>query len=130
MQTFNEKGVLDYTGAAVSWICALHCLAMPFLLTLLPLVGLGFLADENVERLIILSSGILGLFSLVPAFLKRHGKYQPLLLFAAGIGLIIISHLFFEDLFGWKVLIILSGAALITIAHLLNRRYCKTYSIC
>ncbi|NJM53931.1 MAG: MerC domain-containing protein [Blastocatellia bacterium] len=49
MQTYNEKEILDYTGATVSWICAVHCLAMPFFITFLPVIGLSFLADEITE---------------------------------------------------------------------------------
>ncbi|MEK7724337.1 MAG: MerC domain-containing protein, partial [Acidobacteriota bacterium] len=59
MQTLHEKGVLDYTGAAVSWACAIHCLAMPFLITALPLFGLGFLTDETTEMIFILVSVII-----------------------------------------------------------------------
>ena len=128
MQTHNEKRMLDYTGATIAWICAVHCLAMPFLITFLSLVGLSFLADETTEWIIISSSIGIALISLIPSF-NQHGKYQSLLLFAAGIGLIIISHLFFEESFIGKVLIILPGAALITTAHLLNRHYCKTCPI-
>ena len=130
MQTFNEKGILDYTGATVSWICAIHCLAMPFIISVLPLIGLSFLADETTEWLIILGSLILALLSLVPAFLKKHGKYQTLLLFTVGFGFIGLSHLYFEDDLSWKLPFILCGAILITSAHLLNRHYCRTCKVC
>lgn len=130
MQTFNEKGILDYTGATVSWICAIHCLAMPFIISALPLIGLSFLADETTEWIIILISVIVALLSLLPSFLKKHRKFQSLALFVGGLGLIGLSHLYFEDDLSWKLPFILSGAVLITSAHLLNLHYCRTCKVC
>jgi hypothetical protein len=124
MQTHNNRGILDYAGAFVAGLCAVHCLAMPFLLTVLPLLGLSFLADETTEWMIIFASIILALFSLIPAF-RHHRKYRVLLLFAAGIGLIIVSHQFFEDDFFLKVATTSVGAILLISAHLSNRRCCQ-----
>lgn len=129
MQTYNEKRILDYTGAAVAWICAVHCLAMPFLITFLSVIGLSFLADETTEWIIILSSLAIALFSLIPSF-RQHRKYQSLLLFTFGIGMILTSHLFFEDEFIWNIPLVLTGAISITSAHLLNRYYCKNCQLC
>ena len=36
---------LDRSGASVSILCALHCALTPMVLTLLPAIGLGILAD-------------------------------------------------------------------------------------
>jgi ABC-type phosphate transport system ATPase subunit len=35
--TINEKGILDYTGSAISWLCAAHCVLMTPAVTVLPL---------------------------------------------------------------------------------------------
>ena len=41
---------LDVVGAGASFLCALHCAAMPVLLTTLPLAGLEILASHRLER--------------------------------------------------------------------------------
>lgn len=57
-----ERGWLDLTGTAVSWVCLIHCLALPFLIALLPLAGLSFLLDERIEWVIIGVSVAVGAF--------------------------------------------------------------------
>ena len=41
---------LDSLGAAASLSCAEHCAAMLLQIGLMPVVGLGFLAEEQTER--------------------------------------------------------------------------------
>ena len=42
--------VADRVGATASFLCAIHCAALPFVLALLPFIGLQFLADHRFER--------------------------------------------------------------------------------
>lgn len=129
MQTLHEKGILDYTGAAVSWACAIHCLAMPFLITALPLFGLSFLADELTELIFISVSILIALLTFLSAINKHH-KIQPLLFFIFGILILLSSHFFFEDELFWKFLTVLLGAISITTAHLLNHFHSKSCKVC
>jgi hypothetical protein len=117
--------ILDYAGTSVSWLCLIHCLAMPLLITTLSVVGLGFLADESTEFIIIGISICLALLSFVPSFFRHHHKLKPLILFGFGISLIIFSHLVFEENLLGKVVFLIGGAILISSAHLLNHSYCK-----
>lgn len=55
---------MDAGGATASLLCAIHCALMPILVTLLPLVGLGFLASETTEWVVVALSGVLGVSSL------------------------------------------------------------------
>ena len=44
----------DWLGIGASVLCAIHCAAMPFVVGLLPLIGLSFLADpafQGVQKL-------------------------------------------------------------------------------
>ncbi len=126
----NERGWLDVTGTAVSWICLIHCVALPFFISLVPLIGLSFLLDERVEWLIIGASVLVGAVSLLPAYFRRHGKTRSLLLFLAGIGLVVAAHLQFEDNLLLQIPFLLAGAGLITAAHLVNRHLCRTCTVC
>lgn len=121
---------LDAAGATASWACAVHCLALPFLISLLPLIGLSFLLSETTERVFIGISIILALLSLLPAYFREHGKLRSIFLAAAGIGLIILTHLLFEEDLTLKFIFLLTGAILISAAHFLNRRLCRACEVC
>lgn len=126
----SESDWLDMTGSAVSWICAVHCIALPFFISLLPLVGLSFLLDERVEWAIVGCSIVIAALSLLPAYFRQHGKIRTFVLFVSGIGLIIISHLAFEETLILQTPFLLVGAGLITAAHFINRRLCRECKVC
>ncbi len=121
---------LDNFGVAASWVCAVHCLFVPFLVGIIPLVGLSFLFSETTERFLIGVSVLLALFSLLPAYFRQHGKLRSIFLASAGLSLIILTHLLFEDSFVTKAIFLITGAILISTAHLLNRYLCKTCEVC
>jgi drug/metabolite transporter superfamily protein YnfA len=130
IQNFYSNGGLDKTGVAVSWICAVHCLMTPILLVSLPLIGLGFLASEQTEYFFIGLSVAIGGAVLLPAFFRRHRKIRTLLLFAAGIFLVISADTLFEESAVGKAVAAVGGAICITTAHLINRRLCLTCPDC
>jgi hypothetical protein len=125
-----EGGRLDWLGAAASLACAVHCAAMPLLIGLLPLVGLGFLAEEPAELALVgLSIGV-GSLSLIPSYARKHRHWRPLLLFAFGASLIIIVRLFAEEGSRLEAPVMALGALLIACAHMINRRLCRKCADC
>lgn len=130
LQTSHSNGFWDKTGAAISWLCAIHCLILPFAIAALPFLGLSFLLDENVERLIIAVSIIVALTSLLPAYLHQHRKPKILILFLFGIGFIVFSHFFLEENLVLKIPSVLAGAVLVSAAHLINYRECRKCRKC
>lgn len=96
-QTPETNDWLDKTGAVLSWLCAAHCLAMPFLISFLPLLGISFLAGEGGEYIFIGLSVAVGLTTLLPAYFKQHRRVRTLLLFVSGICFIILADLLFEE---------------------------------
>jgi hypothetical protein len=50
---------MDSLGTTVSIACAIQCTFFPLLISVLPLVGLGFLAGDGVEQGFIITSVIL-----------------------------------------------------------------------
>jgi len=129
-RSFQTGGALDKTGAAVSWICAVHCAAMPFVVSFLPLFGISFLAREGVEYVFIAASITIGAISLLPAYFKLHGKIRTLLLFTTGIVFVIFSDILFEESFSAKIFFVALGAVCITSAHFINRRLCADCRNC
>ncbi len=126
----GSPGWLDSAGMAASWLCALHCLALPFAVSILPLLGLSFLLSETTERVFIGISILIAGLSLMPAYFRQHRRISSLVLFTGGIGLIIFSHLLLEESFVFKAIFLITGGAVITTAHLVNRRLCRECGSC
>ena len=121
---------LDGFGVVASWACAVHCLALPMLVGILPLIGLGFLLSETSERALIGLSALIATASLLPSYYLHHGKLRSIFLAVGGLSLIVMTHLLFEDNLAAKIVFLIAGAGLITTAHLLNRRLCLACKVC
>lgn len=121
---------LDKTGMAASWLCAIHCLVLPFAVSILPLIGLSFLLSETTERAFIGISILIAALSLLPAYFRRHGRIRSITTFIGGISLILAAHLLFEESFVLKAIFLITGGALITTAHFVNRRLCRECEAC
>ncbi len=114
---------LDALGFSASAICALHCLVMPFVITLLPVIGLSFLAHPAFEATLIVSGLIIGALSLSHGYLKHHHNLLPILILSVGFAIIAIGHL--EQVASFEFLIVSFGASLVATSHVLNYRLMK-----
>jgi hypothetical protein len=123
---FNVSRV-DRLGAGVSFVCAIHCAIVPFAATILPLVGFGFLADERIERTVLITSIALAGASVCWG-IRIHRQRRILLLFGAALFLIFAGRQFARGS-GEAALVVL-GAALFVCGHLLNRHLCRSCRRC
>lgn len=91
----NPKAVdqLDKAGAMASFLCAIHCAIMPLVVTLLPLLGLSFLASEPVEWALLLLSAGFGTASLCLGF-KEHRSRKVFAVLGMGIALLVAGRIF------------------------------------
>lgn len=121
---------LDKAGAAASLTCAIHCAVLPLVITLLPLLGLTFLADERLEWGLLGLSALLGVSSLCLGF-REHGRRHALVILAIGLSLIALGHISEERERGRSaVLVVFLGGSTIALSHLLNRRLCRACHQC
>ncbi|BFT28978.1 hypothetical protein D210916BOD24_01540 [Alteromonas sp. D210916BOD_24] len=118
---------LDRLGIWVSSLCALHCLALPVLVPLLPLIGSSFFAQVWFERTILTFSMLLGAVALLSGALRYHGKYYPLVLLFSG-GAIYWN----KDILGhhYEPFTIAFGALLIVAGHWVNMRLYRQCKCC
>ena len=86
----------DWLGIAASIACAIHCAAMPFVVMLLPALGLSFLADESFHRVMVVVCSLLAGAAFLPGF-KRHRRWMPIGVAAIGLSLIATAAFGFED---------------------------------
>lgn len=123
--TLAEGGRLDRIGMIASCVCAVHCAVMPAVIGLLPLLGLGVIADERVEWAVIGIAALVGAASLLPTYFRHHGCATPLLIFAAGLTLIFVGKTLFEERATLEAASVVAGALAVAVAHFVNRRLCR-----
>jgi hypothetical protein len=119
MKSEPKSSLLDIAGIWTSGLCAVHCLFLPMLLSVSTFSGLTFLDHPYLENAILVISCILGMFSLIPSYVKHHRSFSPMMMLAAGFALIAMGkfvpslpeHLFTS-----------AGAVLVALAHLRNVR--------
>lgn len=90
----QAKWDLDRWGVFASAACAVHCLLTGVALTLLPIVGLQFLASSEAEIAFIVVALTLGSWAVVHG-IRKHHDWRPSLLYIAGIAFLLGSHFVF-----------------------------------
>lgn len=110
----------DRVGATASFICAIHCALLPFVLTLLPLLGLGFLASHGFERWFVFFAASLALFALVSGY-RRHRRGMPLRLALPGLALLLLGVTWAESCpVAVHATLVTCGGLLVAAAHFVN----------
>lgn len=122
LRTNNSRWwrVADRVGATASFLCAIHCALLPFVLALLPFLGLEFLADPRFERGFVTFAAALALFALVNGY-RRHKGPLPLLLALPGLVLLLVGITYAE---GYSIIVhsvlVTCGGLLLASAHFVN----------
>jgi hypothetical protein len=130
MNTIDEKkrSYLDTAAVIMSGICMLHCLALPVVLTLLPIANIALL-DEKTFHLIMIVF-ILPV-SLIALTIGCRQHKDTLTLCLGSIGLIILTftaffgHYWF-GLFGERI-VTSAGGLVLAAAHIQNYRCCREH---
>jgi MerC mercury resistance protein len=126
----DQKSLLnraDKIGSVLSSLCAVHCLCMPVVIGLLPVLGLSFLADHTFERAACVTMTLLAAGCLW-AGCRIHRRWGLFILLVAGAALVL--HTQFagqtdekETQTDWnEAAVMFAGGALIAVSHILNRR--------
>lgn len=121
--TLSTKS-LHKTGVWLSFLCTIHCLAMPFVVTAVPFLGESMI-DETAEHYLIFGSVVLAMLLLIKDF-RLHRNKQPLFLLAVStlfslVGIFVVEH-HLETPF------VIIGAMLMASAYYVN--YKKHQAVC
>lgn len=112
----------DRLGATASFLCAVHCALLPFVLAVLPTLGLAVLADHAVERGFIVFACSLATVMLLLGY-RRHRRVNALAVLLPALLLLFAGVLVDIDqsalAHAWLVS---AGGSLLAIAHLVNLR--------
>lgn len=114
---------LDLFGFSISIFCAIHCAAIPLLLTVSTWSGLQIVDHPSIELIVLCASTVFAFLSILPSYLKIHRKLNVIVLISIGFILIGLSRLNVMEV--WEIFLTSAGAALVASAHILNWRLCK-----
>jgi hypothetical protein len=113
-------------GVSAGLACAIHCALLPLFVTTLPLFGVNILDNVYLESGMIAVAFLIGSFTLWHGYKKHHHKLSPLVLFIAGMLLLIVKHYFPANIF-W---LIIPSSILIILAYYLNWKFCRKAKHC
>ena len=118
---------IDLVGACVSLVCAVHCLTIPLLVTVLPLAGAGVLLGGSLEILFIVASVVLAIVSLCWGF-RRHRRWRVFVVLGAALTMIAVGRFLASETH--ELVFVFMGAMVLAAGHLLNRYLCLTCVVC
>jgi MFS family permease len=116
----------DAAGFFASLLCAIHCSAIPIMISL-GLMGSGSWLHNHLFDWIIIGFGfIMAGYAIVGDYFKKHRKILPLAIAATGFSFLLIGMI---DHHGWMLIFSVLGGLLVASSHVLNWRYsqsCRT----
>jgi len=115
--------VTDKFAIGLSLICAIHCLALPILLIILPSMIALQLDNEIFHTLIIITVLPVSIFALTLGY-KQHKRNWLLILGFTGLLLLVIAVILGEEM------LTVLGASLVAAGHLWNFRLCQQFADC
>lgn len=117
----------DSLGATASFLCAIHCAIVPFLLALLPALNMNVLVDHNIERIFIAFASGVSLVTLIFGF-QRHQNHRALGFLLPGLALLWLGALL-EDYTGLNAhaVLVTVGGTLLALAHVTNLRLTRDH---
>jgi hypothetical protein len=126
----NIQSFADKAAISLSFLCTLHCLALPLALALLPAATAFNLEDEVFHIWLLIAVIPTSLIALAMGC-KKHSDYKVLLIGITGLSLLILAAVLGHDFLGengekWFTIL---GAVIIVIGHILNHRLCQR-SLC
>lgn len=118
LQTFTDKAAIS-----LSFVCVLHCLALPVFLVLSPSLALVALEHESFHQWILFGILPLSVIALVIGFM-HHRNYLVVLISCVGLMIIIGTGMVEHELLGeyGELLLTVLGSAIIAFGHFRNSR--------
>jgi len=122
----RKHAILDTAAVAISAICAIHCLALPVLLIVFPLLVGSVLTDEAFHRIILWVIVPTSLIAVLAAR-RSHPDRRVMLLVGSGLMILSIAAFWAHDYAPAWVDTSLSviGGLILAVGHIRNFRLCR-----
>jgi uncharacterized membrane protein YfcA len=114
----RHSHVLHKTGMFLSVLCLIHCLSMPFVVTLLPYLAKDFIS-HTTEIILMGGSALIASYLLTKDY-RVHGRALPILLLIGAV-LLQLSGFFLADA-AYETPLVVTGSLLMAWAFLSNWR--------
>ena len=116
----------DSAGFFTSFLCAIHCSAVPVMISF-GMVGTGSWLHNHLFDWVIIAIGIvIASYSLIGDYLKAHRNILPLLMAIAGFLCLLTGMV---EHHGVMLVFSIVGGLTVASAHILNRRLGQTCSL-
>ena len=117
----NQSGVLDKAAVALSGLCLLHCLLLPFIIAVLPLLGQFNEAHFHAQMLLVVLP--VSLFAFVQGF-RRHGNHAIIAWGTTGIAILVFGATVAHASYGAlaDTLMTIAGCIVLATSHYMNNR--------
>lgn len=120
MNQVKTVGFWDYLGMGLSLLCLVHCLAIPVLIGILPVVAAGLFEHEKFHLVMIAFVLPVAGLALLPGYLRTR-RQSALLWGLTGLTLLTTGALAGHDLgAGAETLLSVIGASCLFRAHWIN----------
>lgn len=120
---------LDFIGFGASFLCAIHCALLPFVIAVGLLSGLSWIANPIIENVFIAVSILLAATSLYPSYRNKHHDKKALKIAGIGFALLFVSRAVGHGS-NLEVITIVIGGLLIATAHYVNWQLLKKPCAC
>lgn len=127
-QSLGNKFRWDQAGVSASFLCVLHCLLTPILITALPVLAATEHQTHSVFAIIIL---FLGILAFIPGYFMHHKKSVPVIGFM-GISMIILAAVLpeVENAEMIETGLVIAGGVMLISSHLRNAYWCRFCKKC
>ena len=118
----DPGSMLDRTAVALSGLCLLHCLALPFVVVLLPVAGQAPAAHWHAEMLLIVLP--VSIVALAIGY-RRHGNLRVVAAGSLGMLLLVVGGTVVHARYGIAEdrAMTVAGSLVLAIAHFFNTRF-------
>ncbi|MCV2884175.1 MerC domain-containing protein [Aestuariibacter sp. AA17] len=124
----TPQNMTDKLAIGLSALCAIHCLAVPSLLLLLPSLAAMQLENEAFHFWMVLTVVPTSVFALATGC-KLHQRFHLVVAGGAGLLLLLVALMLGESLIGeaGEKTLTLVGALLVALSHWANIRLCYAH---
>ena len=112
---------LDWLGAGASFVCALHCAALPIVVALAPFAGAHWLASHAFDEWAVSIALLFGA-AVIGAAYCTHRWRRTLALYLSSAVLLIVGAFVVHAPEIWHALLLCAGGVLLAATHVVNRR--------
>lgn len=122
----TQQAVTDKMAIGLSVACAIHCLALPILILMLPSITALKLDNEAFHLWMVVAVIPCSIYSLFLGC-KEHNRRQLVFLTFIGLGMLLLALLLGEERIGavGEKVMTLVGASIVALGHWRNFRLCQ-----